>query len=186
MAPARPRPSLCVFAGARPGTNPRHLDAAVALGRAMARRGLGLVYGGAHCGLMGALADAVLEGGGRAVGVMPRALVEKEKAHAGLTELIMTEDMHTRKARMAQLADAFLALPGGFGTLDELFEMLTWSQLGFQAKPVGLLNSDGFWDGLLVFLARARADGLIGEASMALLHCDDAVEGILDRLLPRG
>jgi len=184
MAPARPRPSLCVFAGARPGTNPRHLDAAVALGRAMARRGLGLVYGGAHCGLMGALADAVLEGGGRAVGVMPRALVEKEKAHTGLTELIMTEDMHTRKARMAQLADAFLALPGGFGTLDELFEMLTWAQLGIHGKPIGLLNVDGFWDGLLGFLAQVQDAGFLTESGLLLLGSHPEPEGALELLLP--
>jgi len=176
---------LCVFCGAKDGRNPRHREAAEALGRALARRGIGLVYGGSSTGLMGALADATLKAGGHVIGIMPEGLVG-EQAHTGLSELIITPDMASRKARMGVLADAFLALPGGFGTLDELFEMLTWSQLGFQAKPVGLLNSDGFWDGLLVFLARARADGLIGEASMALLHCDDAVEGILDRLLPRG
>ena len=174
---------LCVFCGAKDGTNPRHREAAEALGRVLAQRGITLVYGGSSTGLMGALADAALQAGGRVVGIMPEGLVG-EQAHAGLTELIVTPDMAARKARMGALADAFLALPGGFGTLDELFEMLTWTQLGFQAKPVGLLNSDGFWDGLLGFLDRARGDGLVSEAGLAMLHCDEAVEGILDSLLP--
>jgi len=174
---------LCVFCGARNGSHARHLEAARDLGRRLAPRGITLVYGGSSTGLMGALADAVLEAGGKVVGIMPEGLVE-EQAHAGLSELILTPDMATRKAAMAQRSDAFLALPGGFGTLDELFEMLTWSQLGLQDKPVGLLNSDGFWDGLLAFLERAKADGLIGEASLARLRCGADPEDILDGLLP--
>jgi len=180
--PASPLKHLCVFCGSSPGSNPRHLAATVALGQAMARRGVALVYGGAHCGLMGVLADAVLEGGGRVVGVMPEALVEMERAHLGLSELMITKDMHTRKARMASLADAFLALPGGFGTLDELCEIVTWAQLGFHRKPIALLNSDGFWDGLRAFLAHSQAEGFIPAASMALLHCHADPDAILDLL----
>ncbi len=175
---------LCVFAASADGTNPRHPETARALGGAMNARGIGLVYGGAHCGLMGILADTVLQSGGRVVGVMPRALVAKEKAHQGLTELIITEDMHTRKARMVQLADAFLALPGGFGTLDELFEVLTWSQLGFHQKPIALLNSDGYWDGLLHFLASGHAQGLIPKEGFRLLGHGDTPGQILSALLP--
>jgi hypothetical protein len=133
---------------------------------------------------MGALADAVLQSGGQVVGVLPRALVEKEKAHTGLTELIITEDMHTRKARMAQLADAFLALPGGFGTLDELFEMLTWAQLGIHGKPIGLLNVDGFWDGLLAFLGQVQGAGFLPESGLLLLGNAPEPEGVLDLLFP--
>ncbi len=177
--------TLCVFAGSNSGTNPRHLEAAAALGRAMARRNLGLVYGGAHCGLMGTLADAVLQGGGRVTGVMPRALVAREKAHRSLTELIITEDMHSRKARMVQLSGAFLALPGGFGTLDELFEVLTWAQLGIHAKPVGLLNSDGFWDGLMAFLGQVEAHGFLHGDGLAGLPCEADPDRLLDRLSPQ-
>jgi hypothetical protein len=131
---------------------------------------------------MGALADAALQGGARVTGVMPAGLVDRECAHRGLSELIITPDMHTRKARMGELADAFLALPGGLGTLDELFEILTWAQLGLHQKPVGLLNSGGYWDRLRAFLDQGRAEGFIADASLELLHCDADPEGILDRL----
>jgi hypothetical protein len=173
---------VCVFCGSRSGHQAVHLAAAVALGQALARRGLGLVYGGAASGLMGALADAALQGGARVTGVMPTGLVDRECAHRGLSELIITPDMHTRKARMSELADAFLALPGGLGTLDELFEILTWAQLGLHHKPVGLLNSGGYWDGLRSFLDQGRAEGFIAGASLELLHCDGDPEAILDRL----
>ena len=178
----RPSPSLCVFCGSNAGGNPRHLEAAEALGSALARRGITLVYGGSNCGLMGALADAALQGGARVVGVMPKALVEWERAHQGLSDLIITEDMHTRKAAMSDLADGFLALPGGFGTLDELFEIVTWAQLGFHDKPIGLLDSDGYWDGLMAFLAHASAEGFISAGSLARLRCHGEPEGILDLL----
>ena len=178
----RPGPTVCVFCGSSAGGNPRHLEAAEALGRALARRDLGLVYGGSHCGLMGAMADAALQGGARVVGVMPKALVELERAHQGLSDLIITEDMHTRKAAMSQLADGFLALPGGFGTLDELFEIVTWAQLGFHGKPIGLLNSDGYWDGLMAFLAHSHAEGFISAGSLARLRCHAEPEGILELL----
>ncbi|HZY83935.1 MAG TPA: TIGR00730 family Rossman fold protein, partial [Gemmataceae bacterium] len=131
---------VCVFCGSSSGTRPEYAAAARRFGAALAGRGLGLVYGGGHVGLMGALADAVLAAGGEVVGVIPQALVDRELAHGGLTELLVVNTMHERKALMADRADAFAALPGGFGTADELFEILTWAQLGLHAKPVGLLN----------------------------------------------
>ena len=144
-------PSVCVFCGSSSG-GPAYADAARRFGAALARRGLGLVYGGGHVGLMGAVADAVLAAGGTAVGVIPRFLVDKELAHRGLTELVVVETMHQRKAVMADRAGAFAALPGGFGTVDELFEILTWAQLGLHVKPVGLLNTAAFFDPLLNWL----------------------------------
>jgi len=174
--------SVCVFTGARPGSDPRYLEAAAGLGRVLARRGIVLVYGGAHVGLMGALADAALAGGGRVVGVMPQGLVDREVAHRGLSELIVTADMSSRKAWMAQLADAFLALPGGYGTLDELFEVVTWAQLGLHRKPVGLLDCGLFWSGLLGFLAHVRAEGFIPDSPLAVLPCHEDPDRILDRL----
>ena len=180
--PAAPLGALCVFTGSSPGHRPCYREAAAALGRALARRGTTLVYGGAHCGLMGAVADAALAGGGRVVGVMPRALVAREVAHQGLSELIITEDMHTRKARMAALADAFLALPGGYGTLEELFEVITWSQLGLHRKPIGLLDSGGFWGGLQAFLAHTRTEGFIPAGGLAVLPSETDPERMLDLL----
>jgi uncharacterized protein (TIGR00730 family) len=174
--------SVCVFSGSNPGLRPCYLETAQALGRALARRGLGLVYGGAHSGLMGALADAALAGGGRVVGVMPQALVDRENAHRGLSELIIVGDMHARKARMARLADAFLALPGGYGTLEELFEVVTWAQLGLHRKPVGLLDSGGFWTGLQAFLAHTRAEGFIPDSGLSVLPCAADPDRILDLL----
>lgn len=175
--------SVCVFSGSKPGASPGYMETAAALGRALARRKLTLVYGGAHCGLMGAMADAALASGGRVVGVMPQGLVDREVAHHGLSELFITADMHTRKARMAGLADAFLALPGGYGTLEELFEVVTWGQLGLHRKPVGLLDSGGFWTGLQAFLAHARAEGFIPESGgLWPLPCADDPDRILDLL----
>lgn len=175
--------SLCVFTGASLGRDPGHRALAERLGAALARRGHALVYGGGNCGLMGVVANAVLAGGGRVVGVIPRGLVQRELAHRGLTELVVTEDMHSRKARMAAQADAFLALPGGYGTLDELFEIVTWRQLGIHAKPIGLLDAGGFWAGLHGFLEHVRAAGFIPEGSPAL-PCAEDPEAILDLLLP--
>ena len=158
--------SVCVFCGSSSG-GPAYADAARRFGAALARRGLGLVYGGGHVGLMGAVADAVLTAGATAVGVIPRFLVEKELAHRGLTELIVVETMHQRKTVMADRADAFAALPGGFGTADELFEILTWAQLGLHAKPVGLLNTAVFFDPLLSWL-----DHMVGERFLQPEHRD--------------
>lgn len=178
----RPLASLCVFSGANPGHGDRYLAAAAALGRAAARRGLGLVYGGGSSGLMGAMADAALAEGARVVGVIPQGLMDRELAHRGLSELIVTPDMHTRKARMAHLADGFLAMPGGYGTLEELFEMVTWCQLGLHHKPVGLLDCDGFWKDLRAFIAHVRAEGFIHDPRLAELPCDADPDRILDLL----
>ena len=146
---------ICVFTGSSPGRNDEYRQAAMSFGTALIEAGHGLVYGGAHVGLMGAVADAVLAAGGEVIGVLPRSLVEHEIAHQGLTELRLTDSMHERKALMAELSDAFVALPGGFGTLDEFFEALTWGQLGLHEKPCGFLNVAGYFDGLLAFIDHA-------------------------------
>lgn len=152
---------ICVFCGSSTGTNPAFAEAAREMGAYLAREGIGLVYGGGAVGLMGIVADAVLAGGGEVVGVIPRALATKEIAHAGLTELHVVASMHERKALMAERSDAFLALPGGFGTLEELFEVVTWAQLGFHPKPCGVLNVAGYYDHLLTFLDHSVAQGLL-------------------------
>ncbi len=153
--------TICVFCGSSSNANQAYFDAARKLGAEIGRRGMTLVYGGAHVGLMGAVADAALAAGGEVTGVIPRALVEKEVAHTGLTELRVVESMHDRKALMNELSDGFITMPGGFGTLDELFETLTWAQLRFHEKPIGLLNVNGYFDALLDFADRAVADGFI-------------------------
>jgi len=152
---------ICVFAGSNAGTRPGYRAAAEELGRALAGRGIGVVYGGARVGLMGALADAALAARGEVIGVIPEALVRKEVAHDGLTELRVVGSMHERKALMADLADGFIALPGGWGTLDELFEVLTWAQLGLHRKPCGLLNVVGYFDGLLAFIHHSIEEGFV-------------------------
>lgn len=162
--------SVCVFCGSSSRALESYFEAARRAGAEIARRGLRLVYGGASVGLMGALADAALEAGGIVIGVIPRALVNQEVAHPRLTEQHVVESMHDRKALMGQLSDAFLALPGGLGTLDELFETLTWAQLGFHHKPVGLLNVAGYFDLLLAFLDRAVEDGFLHPAHRAMIH----------------
>lgn len=143
---------LAVYCGSSPGGDPAYADAARALATEMARRGIGLVFGGGHIGLMGTIADAVLNAGGEAIGVIPAALRDKELAHKGCSELHIVSTMHERKALMADLADGFIAMPGGFGTLDEMFEMLTWGQLGYHPKPCGFLNVAGYYDALFTFL----------------------------------
>jgi len=173
---------LCVFCGSSPGDSPAYADAARALARAMVRRRVGLVYGGASVGVMGALADAVLAAGGEAVGVIPRGLVAREVAHPRLTELHVVDTMHERKRRMADLADGFVALPGGLGTLEELFEVWTWALLGIHAKPVALLDVARYWAPLLAFLDGAVARGFVREAQRALALVDDDAERLLDRL----
>ena len=152
---------LCVFCGSSTGYRPEYRAAARRFGEALAERGVALVFGAGHIGLMGVLADAVLERGGQAIGIIPQALVDKELAHRTLTELHVVETMHQRKALMADLADGFVALPGGFGTADELFEILTWAQLGLHNKPIGLLNTAGFFDPLLSWLDRCVAEGFL-------------------------
>jgi uncharacterized protein (TIGR00730 family) len=161
---------LCVFCGSSPGRRPIHAESARSLGRIMAARGLALVYGGGHVGLMGVLADAVLEAGGEVIGVIPQSMVDKELAHTGISKLHIVGTMHERKALMADLADGFAALPGAFGTADELFEILTWAQLGLHAKPVGILNIDGFFQALLAWLDHAVAEGFLKPKHRRLLQ----------------
>ena len=160
---------VCVFCGSKVGNKPEYAEAARRLGTLLAARGRGVVTGGGHVGLMGVLADAVLQAGGQVVGVIPRALVDRELAHGGLTTLHVVETMHQRKALMADLSDAFVALPGGYGTADELFEILTWAQLGLHAKPIGILNVAGYFDPLLAWADRTVAEGFLKEAHRRLL-----------------
>ncbi|MDT7933077.1 MAG: TIGR00730 family Rossman fold protein [Sphingomonadaceae bacterium] len=174
--------ALAVYCGSSPGVDPAFADAARTVGAELARRGIGLVYGGGRLGLMGIVADAVIAGGGRAVGVIPRALVELEAAHRGLAELHVVETMHERKAKMTELCDAFLALPGGIGTFDELFEAWTWNALGYHAKPFGVLNVGGFWDGLMGFLDHATASGFLSPKRRTQLLAGEGVGNMLDML----
>jgi len=174
--------SVCVFCGSNPGLNPEYAEAAQAFGRALAEQGLTLVYGGGNVGLMGAVADAALAAGGNVVGVIPSFLKDKEVAHLGVSELIVTHSMHERKAKMAELSDAFVALPGGLGTFEELFEMLTWSQLHIHAKPVALYNVNGFYDRLLDFVRHASAEGFMRKENLALLQAGDSADGVLSAL----
>lgn len=153
--------TICVFCGSSPGLNAQYAEAASRMGRVLAAKRIALVYGGGRVGLMGAIADSVLAAGGNVTGVIPSALVEKELAHTGLTDLRIVETMHERKALMASLADAFIALPGGLGTFEELFEVLTWGQLGIHRKPSGLLNVAGFFDPLLAFIDHAVKERFI-------------------------
>jgi hypothetical protein len=173
---------VCVFCGSSLGVSPAYVDAAQDLGRVLTERGIELVYGGSHLGLMGALADACLTRGGRVTGVMPRALVEKEIAHRGLTELRMVESMHERKALMADLADAFIALPGGFGTWEEFCEVVTWSQLGLHRKACALLNVNGYYDPLLAMADRAYDEGFLREVHRKMVITDTDPSQLLDRL----
>lgn len=171
---------VCVFAGSSPRVRPVYTAAARALGRAIVGRGLGLVYGGARIGLMGAVADAALEAGGNVTGVIPEALVAKEVAHAGLSDLRIVSSMHERKATMAELADAFVALPGGWGTLEELFEVLTWAQLGLHAKPCALFDVEGYFDGLLSFIDHSIAERFVRPENRAMILAAADPEALLD------
>jgi uncharacterized protein (TIGR00730 family) len=164
------RRRVCVFCGSNPGVRPEHRAEAVGLGGLLGKAGLGLVYGGAQVGLMGALADAALANGSEVIGVIPRALAGVEVAHQGLSQLVLVETMHERKALMVQEADAFVALPGGYGTLDEFFEVLTWAQLGIHTKPCLLVNTDGYYDHLLSFLGVAINQGFLKAANRAYIH----------------
>jgi uncharacterized protein (TIGR00730 family) len=173
---------VCVFCGANAGAQAVYAEGARHFGRALAGRGLELVYGGGHVGLMGILADAVLEAGGKVIGVIPQSLVTRELAHSRLTELHVVATMHKRKELMADRADAFAALPGGFGTGDELFEVLTWAQLGLHTKPIGLLNVRGFFDPLLAWLDHTVQEGFLRPEHRLLLRCSDDPESLLDVL----
>lgn len=173
---------VCVFCGSQQGTRPVYAQTAYALGGLLAARGIGVVYGGGRVGLMGALAEGALAGNGEVIGVIPRGLMEREVGHRGLSRLETVDSMHHRKARMAALADAFIALPGGFGTLEELFEVLTWCQLGIYAKPVGLLDREDYFAGLQLQLARCVEDGLLRPLHAGLLLIDKDAEALLQRL----
>ncbi len=173
---------ICVFCGSHFGADPAYRAAAVELGRRMAERGLGLVYGGGNVGLMGVVADTVMAAGGEVVGVIPRSLRDREVAHHGITDLQVTDSMHERKRLMYAQAEAVLALPGGIGTLDELFEAMTWNQLGIHLKPAGVLNVGGFFDPLVAMLDRALEQGFIGRAYRDFLLLEPTVEAVLDAL----
>ena len=173
---------VCVFCGSNTGSDAAFAAAARALGEALVRDGRHLVYGGGRVGLMGVLADAVLAGGGTVTGVIPESLAAREVAHRGLTQLRIVTSMHTRKALMSELADAFVALPGGFGTLDELFEIVTWAQLGMHTKPIGLLDVNGYYGSLLAFADRCLADGFVRPEHRDLLLVDSSAERLLARL----
>ena len=173
--------NLCVFCGSSPGASPIYAEAAAEVGRALARRQIGLVYGGGNIGLMGILANATLSAGGTAHGVISRGLFEREIAHLGLTSLEVVGSMHERKLRMAELADGFLALPGGIGTFEEIFEQWTWAQLGIHAKPCGFLNTAGYFDPLLAMIERMRAEDFVNEAHVRMALIDDEIERLIDR-----
>ncbi|MBA1145615.1 TIGR00730 family Rossman fold protein [Ectothiorhodospiraceae bacterium WFHF3C12] len=174
--------SLCVYCGSSPGRSPVYAEAARELAGGLVHRGIRLVYGGASVGTMGVLADEVLARGGEVVGVIPENLVRKEVAHPSLTELHVTDSMHQRKLRMSELSDAFLAMPGGIGTLEELFEIWTWAQLGFHSKPCGLLNVAGYYDGLVAFLEHAVAEAFVRPSYREMLLVDSGVDALLRRL----
>ncbi len=172
---------ICVFAGSSPGARAEYLAAAQELGRALARRQIGLVYGGARIGLMGALADAAVAAHGQVTGVIPEALASKEVAHHGLTDLRVVASMHERKALMADLSDGFIAIPGGWGTLEEFFEVLTWAQLGLHQKPCGLLNVEGFYDGLLSFLEHAIDERFVMPENRSMVIVATSPDALFDR-----
>jgi uncharacterized protein (TIGR00730 family) len=173
---------VCVFCGSKCGHGSRYVDAARSLAECLVRRGLGLVYGGGDIGLMGILADTMLPLGGEVIGVIPRLLEAKELAHRGITELHVVESMHARKALMADKADAFVALPGGFGTADELFEILTWRQLHIHDKPIGILNVAGFFDPFLAWLDRMVEEGFVSEKNRQLVVVETEADSLLNRM----
>ena len=173
---------ICVFCGASPGARPAYRDATAQLARALVAEGIGVVYGGGGVGLMGALADAVIAEGGELTGVIPRSLVDREIAHRDVMDMRVVGSMHERKALMAELADAFIALPGGIGTLEELFEVYTWAQLGLHRKPCALLNVEGYYDGIEDFLAHAVAERFLREETRELLLVDTDPAALIERL----
>lgn len=175
-----PLTHVCIYCGSNPGARPEYAEAARELGRTLAERGLTLVYGGGNVGLMGIVADAALAAGGRVVGIIPQALVDKEVAHFGLTELVTVANMHERKLEMANRSGAFIALPGGIGTLEELFEVWTWLQLGFHTKPIGLLNTAGYYDHLLSFIDHQVAERFLKPHQRDLLQVSPSPAALLD------
>ena len=175
--------AIAVYCGANAGADPVYAEGARALARALVDQQLALLFGGGHVGLMGIIADEVLRLGGQVSGVIPQQLVERELAHPGLTRLFVVKDMHERKAMMAQLADGFLATPGGMGTFEELFEMLTWSQLGIHSKPVGLFNVAGFYDQLVGFMEHVKEQGFIRPQHADLMMVESSAERLVQRLM---
>jgi uncharacterized protein (TIGR00730 family) len=173
---------ICIFCGSQVGSNGLYRQAAITLGQLLVRHGYGLVYGGGHVGLMGVIADAVLANGGEVIGVIPESMVARELAHTGLTRLEVVPGMHARKARMAELADAFIALPGGYGTFEELFEVITWAQLGMHGKPIGLLNVAGYFNALKALVDQAIAEGFIRAEHEHLLTMANDANTLLHRL----
>ncbi|HSH43489.1 MAG TPA: TIGR00730 family Rossman fold protein [Arenicellales bacterium] len=176
---------ICVFCGSRTGRKPAYVDAARSLASVLAQRRIGIVYGGAGVGIMGALADAALAEGGEVIGVIPENLMQRELSHRHLTELHVVSGMHERKALMGSLSDGFIALPGGLGTLEEFFEVLTWNQLGIHAKPCGLLNVDGFYDALASFLNHTVAEEFVPEAHRAFMPVDSEAAALVDEMQRR-
>ncbi|MBB1520419.1 LOG family protein [Aquipseudomonas guryensis] len=174
--------SVCVFCGASTGHNPLYREAATQLGRTLAERGLTLIYGGGAVGLMGVVADAVMAAGGQVIGIIPQSLERSEIGHKGLTRLEVVDGMHARKARMAELADAFIALPGGLGTLEELFEVWTWGQLGYHGKPLGLLDVNGFYQQLSGFLDHLVSEGFVRAPHRDMLQRSESAGELLDQL----
>ncbi|OWY40218.1 Rossman fold protein, TIGR00730 family [Xenophilus sp. AP218F] len=174
--------SICLFCGSNKGAKPEYVAAAERFGRTLAEQGIALVYGGGNVGLMGVAADAALAAGGRVIGVIPEFLQAKEVGHKGLSELHVTQTMHQRKALMAELSDGFIALPGGFGTFDELFEILTWAQLSVHSKPVGLLDSAGFYQPLYAMIKHAVAEGFVPTGNLNLFSVDADLDALLDSM----
>ncbi len=174
--------SICVYCGSSFGSDLAYREGAIALGEALGRSNRRLVYGGASIGIMGALADAAISAGGEVLGVMPRSLVEKEVQHDGLSSLVIVDSMHERKAHMVEAADGFVVLPGGFGTLDELFETLTWAQLGYHQKPIGIFNINGYFDGLLAFLQNSVEKQLVKQPHLNMLIVADTLPTLLDQM----
>ena len=174
--------SLCVYCGSRNGNDPAHLAAAREVGRQIGLRGWQLVYGGGSTGLMGAVADAALQHGARVIGVIPHKLIQRELGHGGVSELQVVDSMHERKHQMAMQSDAFIALPGGIGTMEEIFEVWTWRQLGYHHKALGLLNVAGYYDELLRFIDRSRTDGFLWPDVQELLRTDTDIDRLLDQL----
>lgn len=173
---------ICVFCGSRTGVRPAYLHAARQTGSLIAQRGYELVYGGGHVGLMGAIASSAMENGGKVIGIIPKALADVEIAHEGLTELRIVNTMHERKAMMADLADAFIALPGGYGTLEELCEIITWGQLGIHRKPFGILNVEGYYDGLMHFFNFATEEGFVHPTEREVITSSDDIDALITQL----
>jgi len=175
--------NVCVFCGSRDGNDPAYLAQATALGKELAKRGLGLVYGGGTVGLMGAIAHAVADNGGRVLGIIPKALSQREISGDLIGEVVYVDTMHERKARMAAASDAFIAMPGGYGTLEELFEVITWQQLGIHQCPIGLLNVRGYWDTLVALISNSNRAGFVSDTHAHLLEVDEHAAALLDKLL---